>query len=316
MTGAGGGGVSSCALALSAARPMRSVRAPPEAAKAISTNVAASPLAAPRILQWLRAHGDVLGRVRHAGVPHELLEPPGIHPAVGLYSAGSMPQAVRMDRKVNIRIASSSCDHFINGKSAELLAAFAGEDVAALGFLLALQPFQALGFVRLQVMNAVDAPLETPDLHGALAPVNVVPAQIDQLADPQAVQERYQRHHVVTVTVAVALEGGEQPVQFVLGQMLAGPVILVSLTPFDFPHYVPIDRLPGDDVHWLFSPVSLATFHIKAQKVASSMIRESSNPASLDAALDCFRGSCRQVDLSEFGSGQVFKLCGQEKSAR
>jgi hypothetical protein len=35
----------------------------------ISTNVAGSPLAAPCILQWLRAHGDILGRVRHAGVP-------------------------------------------------------------------------------------------------------------------------------------------------------------------------------------------------------------------------------------------------------
>jgi hypothetical protein len=68
--------------------------------------------------------------------------------------------------------------------------------------------------------------------------------------------------HVVTVTVAVALEGSEQPVQFVLGQMLTGPVIPVSLTPLDFPHYMPIGRLPGDDIHWLFSAVSLATFHI------------------------------------------------------
>jgi hypothetical protein len=76
-----------------------------------------SPLAAPCILQWLWTHGDVLGRVRHAGVPHELLEPPGIHAAVGLHRAGSMPQAVRMDRKVNIRIASGSLDHFIDGKS-------------------------------------------------------------------------------------------------------------------------------------------------------------------------------------------------------
>lgn len=155
-------------------------------------------------------------------MPHELLEPPGIHPAVGLHRAGSVPQAVRMYRKVNIRLAPGSRDHLVDGEPAELLAAFAGEDVAAPGLLLALEPFHALGFVRLEVMNAVDAALETPDLHGALARVDVVPAQIDQLADPQAVQERYQRDHVVTVTVAVALEGSEQPVQFVLGQMLAG----------------------------------------------------------------------------------------------
>jgi hypothetical protein len=89
------------------------------------------------------------------GVPHELLEPPGIHPAVGLHRAGSMPQAVRMDRKVNMRIASGSRDHLIDGESAELLAAFACEDVAAPGLLLALEPFQALGFVTLQVMKDV-----------------------------------------------------------------------------------------------------------------------------------------------------------------
>ena len=124
---------------------------------------------------------------------------------------------VRMYRKVNMRISSGSRDHLIDSESAELLATFAGEDVAAPGLLLALEPFQALCFVGLQVMNAVYATLETPNLHGALAPVDVVPAQIDQLADPQAVQEGYQRHHVVAVTVAVALEGGEQPVQFVLG---------------------------------------------------------------------------------------------------
>ena len=116
---------------------------------------ASSSLAAPSILQWLRAHGDVLGRVRHAGVPHELLEPPGVHPAVGRYCPGSMSQTVRMDRKVNMRIASCSRDHLIDGEPAELLAAFAGEDVAAPGLLLAREPFQALGFVGLQVMNAV-----------------------------------------------------------------------------------------------------------------------------------------------------------------
>jgi hypothetical protein len=95
-----------------------------------------------------------------------------------------MPQAVRMDRKVNIPVASGRRDHLIDGESAELLAAFAGEDVAAPWLLLALEPFQTLGFVGLQVMNAVDAALETPDLHGGLAPVDVIPAQIDQLADP------------------------------------------------------------------------------------------------------------------------------------
>jgi hypothetical protein len=50
---------------------------------------------------------------------------------------------------------------------------------------------------------------------------------------------------------------------------------------------MPIGRLPGGDVHWLFFPLIVGDFPHKTYKVASNMIRESSNPASLDAALDC-----------------------------
>ena len=40
----------------------------------------------------------ILGGVRHAGVAHEFLEPPGIHAPIGLHGASGMPEAVRMYR--------------------------------------------------------------------------------------------------------------------------------------------------------------------------------------------------------------------------
>ena len=77
--------------------------------------------------------------------------------------------------------------------------------------------------------------LEAPDGDGAFAPVDVVPAQVDQFADPEAVQERHQRDHVVAVAVAVALERRKQPVEFIMGQRLALAAIGLG---FDFPLYV------------------------------------------------------------------------------
>ena len=44
---------------------------------------------------------------------------------------------------------------------------------------------------------------------------------MSELADPEPVQERHQRYHVVAVAVTVALQRRKQPVEFVLGQRLA-----------------------------------------------------------------------------------------------
>ena len=69
-------------------------------------------------------------------------------------------------------------------------------------------------------MGTVDGALEAPDGDRALAPVDVVPTQVDQFADPEAAQERHHRHHVVAVAVTVALQRRKQPVEFVLGERL------------------------------------------------------------------------------------------------
>ena len=99
------------------------------------------------------------------------------------------------------------------------VAAFADENVPALGLLLALQPLQAIGFVALQVVDAIDAALQPPDLDGASAPVDVIPAKIDQLADAEAMQVHHQGDHVIPLAMTIALERSEQAIQLLREQM-------------------------------------------------------------------------------------------------
>src|SRR5450759_2159687 len=116
-----------------------------------------SAFAPPCVFQRLGGHGDVLGCVRHAGMTHELLEPPGIHSTVGLDGACGVPQAMGMHREADLGVPAGGCDHLIDGKASERLPAFAGEDVSGLRVLLTLEPFEAIGLVALHVVDAIDA---------------------------------------------------------------------------------------------------------------------------------------------------------------
>ena len=130
-------------------------------------------------------------------------------------------------------------------KREKRLAPLRGEDVRSLGILLALQTLQAGGLVTLEVVSAVDAALEPADLDRALTPVDVVPSQVDELRDPQAVQERHQSDHIVTMAVPVLLQRNEQSVELVLRESLALAAVGLSLGPlmFDIPLYSLISRL-------------------------------------------------------------------------
>ena len=176
-----------------------------------------SAFASPCVFQRLGAHGDILGRVRHAGVAHELLKAPGIHSTVGLDGARGVAQAMGMNREGDLGVPAGGCDHLIDGKASERPPAFAGKDLAALRVLLTLQSLEAIGLVALHVVDAIDAALEASDLDCALAPVEVIPPQINQFAHAKAVQKRHQRDHVIAVPMTVGLQGSEQLGQFVLG---------------------------------------------------------------------------------------------------
>ena len=58
--------------------------------------------------------------------------------------------------------------------------AFAGEDVRPPGLLFALQSLEANGLIAFEVVGAVDRALEAADGDGALAPVDIIPPQVDR----------------------------------------------------------------------------------------------------------------------------------------
>ena len=91
------------------------------------------------------------------------------------------------------------------------------------------------------------------------SPVDVIPAQVDQFADPEAVKERYQRDHVVAVAMTIALQRRKQPVEFVLGERLALTTIGLGL---DFPLYSTSCRSDTMRVHWLSTSFYCSTFYI------------------------------------------------------
>ena len=174
-----------------------------------------------RCLQRLRAHSDVFGGVGDRDVAHQLRQSPGIHAAIGLHRAGSVPQTVRMDRPGDLGLNSCRFNHLVDGKPREGFPALAGEDMRSLGLLLALQSLQAIGLIAFEIMGSINAALEASDGDGAFPPINIVPAKVDELADPKPVQERHQSDHMVAVAMPIALQRRKQPVEFILGERLA-----------------------------------------------------------------------------------------------
>ena len=125
-----------------------------------------------------------------------------------------------MHRPGDLGLLSGSGDHLVDGEPREGFPRSLLKMCGRLG-LLALKSLQAIGLVALEVVGAVDRALEATDRDGALPPVDVIPTEIDQFADPEAVQERHQRDHIVAVAMPVVLQRRKQPVEFVLGQRLA-----------------------------------------------------------------------------------------------
>jgi hypothetical protein len=79
---------------------------------------------------------------------------------------------------------------------------------------------------------AIGAALEPAHDDGALGYVDVVPAQIACLAHPQAVSVDQQADEPIALAVAIAFQCSEQPVYFILGQMLANAIRGISLAAF------------------------------------------------------------------------------------
>jgi hypothetical protein len=96
--------------------------------------------------------------------------------------------------------------------------------------LLACQQLQAVDFVAFEEVRRVGRAFQPADHDLPLRQAEIVPAQIAGFTDAKAMAEDHKTDEPVTVAMPVALQGGQQLVHFLLGQVLAGAVGLVRLS--------------------------------------------------------------------------------------
>ena len=146
-----------------------------------------------------------------------------------------MPQHVDMHRERQSSGLASPFNHACDAHAGEGLAALIDEDIGRLdpvSLLLPPQELETVHLVPLQVVDAISAALEPANDDGPLRQVDVIPAQIASLGDPQTVAVDDQSDQPIPVTVPVALERGQQLVHLGLGQVLPDPVGIVPPSSF------------------------------------------------------------------------------------
>ena len=74
-------------------------------------------------------------------------------------------------------------------------------------------------------MDARSAVLGAADMDGRGIEIDLLPAKVDQLADPQGMPERYKNQQPIADRVAAVAGSGQQAVDLAFGQVLALPVI-------------------------------------------------------------------------------------------
>jgi hypothetical protein len=108
--------------------------------------------------------------------------------------------------------SASPLNHASDAHPAEGLATLIDEYVGALdpiSLLLPSEELETVDLIALEVMNAISAALKPADDDGALPQVDVIPAQIASLRDPQTMAIDDQSDQPIPVTVPVVLEGSQ-----------------------------------------------------------------------------------------------------------
>ena len=143
--------------------------------------------------------------------------------SIGQGKAAGVPERMWVGFEAKLGGFTGALDKFCKARTGKWAASFRRKNECRSRLLLALELPQSTQFIAHDGVNAIDAALEAPDVQIALAPVDLVPAQVDQLADPQAMPVSDQDHQAVAMTVVVLPSRLHEPLDFVSGQILAGP---------------------------------------------------------------------------------------------
>ena len=121
-------------------------------------------------------------------------------------------------------------DHAGEASGAKRCSPLRSERKGRLGFLFALKPSQRPQLVPEDRMGAGRPLLDPADVQGGRAEVHLIPAQVHQLGDAEAMPVAHQDHGGVPVAPPIALGGSQQAFHFGLGQILAGAQVGVRRT--------------------------------------------------------------------------------------
>jgi hypothetical protein len=120
------------------------------------------------------------------------LQRPRVMPSVGQRKAAGVSQHMRMRLKAELGLHARGLDHAGEASGAERRAALRGEDERRFRLLLALQPPQRPQLVAEDWMGAGRALLDPTNVQGGRPELDLIPAQVNQLARPQAMPVGHQ----------------------------------------------------------------------------------------------------------------------------
>jgi hypothetical protein len=186
-------------------------------------------LSPPEILEPRRRQLGVKHRVLDIAVAEIGLQAARIMPVIRELVAAGMPKHVRVRLEAKASRDVGAPDQSAEARLAKWCAALGREHYWRLRVLLALKPAQRPQFIADNRVRRRRAALVAPDVHHAGGKVDLVPTQVNQFGDPQAVAIGDQDHGGVAVAVAVAVADSlDQPLDLGLGQMLAAAQVAVG----------------------------------------------------------------------------------------
>ena len=142
--------------------------------------------------------------------------------------AAGVPEHVRVRLEGKLGLDPGSLDHAGKPGGAEGGAALRGEHEGRLRLPLALKPPQRPQFIPKDWVGTRCALLHPADVQRGGPEVHLLPPQVDQLRDPEAVAVGHEDHRGVPMAPTVLSGRVHQPLDFGLGQVLAGPQVAIG----------------------------------------------------------------------------------------
>lgn len=177
----------------------------------------------PKVPEAIRRQFGVAHRMLDVAMAKVCLEPPRIVPFVRQREAAGVSQHVRVGFEAEASRRTSALYKPRKARRGERRAALGHKHEWRLWFLLSLEPAKGSQSVATDGMRSRRPLLDAPDGQRGAAKINLIPAQVYQLARSQAVLVGHLDHGGVAVSPSIGTSHLHQALDFGISQILAGP---------------------------------------------------------------------------------------------